>query len=1207
MLKFSRAYPGRLEVKLMQPQERAFKFKGFTLDLRRGCLRGPDGEIELRPKSFEILRYLVENAGRLVPKNEIMNVVWPNVIVTGDSLARCVSDVRLALGDRGQRIIRTVPRRGYLFAVPTCLTEAEAISADRPAGGFGLSDNEITTDDASGVVSMRDPAPNRDPSGPALLKAGSRSSERRQLTVICCGLVGSTALASRLDPEDLRVLFADYHRCCIDLIGRFGGMVAAFSGDRVLAYFGYPEAHENDAERAVRSGLALIDAVAKLALPLAPSLHLRVGIASGLVVLGSAALDEASGGLAAIGEAPGLAAQLQSIATTDAVVIAASTRDLARGLFDYRELGRVSLEGLAEPVAAWQVVGTSGAESRFEALRDGRLTPLIGRDEEIDLLLRRWQQIQSGEGRVVLISGEPGIGKSRLVRALRDRSANATVLSFYCSPIFQDTPLFPVITQLERIAGFSRSDTSEERLAKFEALVDRSIGDEAIALIAALLSLQTDRYPPPDVSPQRRRERTLHAVIAQLDSVAGKRPVLAVFEDAHWMDPTTLELLDLIVDRARDLPVLLLVTHRPEFAPPWASHAHATTLVLNRLGNREVGTIADYVTGKRLPRELYEQIIDLSDGVPLFVEELVKTVLESGLLLERDDEYLLDGPVPPFAIPNTLQGLLTARLDRLGPAKEAAQIGAALGREFSYELIRAVADWLPEHRLQEALQSLVRSELVYCRGSPPDAIYLFKHALLQDAACETLLRSRRRELHARIAAVLEERFPEITDQQPQLLAHHFTEAGLVEEAVTYWGKAGRRSADRSAMAEAATQFQKGLDQLALLPDNPERRRQELEFHAALGAVLMIVKGYGAPETGQAYTRARELWGELGSPSEVPQARFGELIYYNVRGDLALSLRLAEDLLRLSIQREDSGGIVLGHASCGGNLFYMGQFARSRSDLEKALARYDPTAHRSLVDQVGFHPQVRSQAQLGLALFCLGYSDQAFKLVNAATAAARRLSHLPTLANALGWRTLLWLVGGDARLGEAGDELATVATEQDFPQWRAFGTIYHGWARVKAGDVAEGLPLLRSGSGAFRATGAEVWAPHNIALLARACELAGRIEEALRLFDEAVQIVGRTGERWFAAELNRQKGDFLLRRGHPENAEELYHEATKIAVEQGARLWELRAAVSLARLWRDQGRRAEAGERLAQVYDALTEGFDIPDLREAKALRDELIA
>jgi class 3 adenylate cyclase len=489
-----------------------------------------------------VLRYLVENAGRLVPKNEIIKAIWPNVIVGDESLARCISDVRLALRDRGQRIVRTVPRRGYLLAVSTYEVKTDATSADRAEAGLSIirsSGSPIAADEVSGVVSMRDPAANRDASGTELPK--QQTAERRQLTVVCCGLVGSAALASRLDPEDLRAVIADYYRCCNELIGRFGGMVGAFSGDRVVGYFGYPEAHEDDAERAVRAGLALIDAIAKLKIRLAPSLHARIGVASGLVVLGGAALDEASREPTATGEAPDLAAQLLAIAPADAVVIASSTRHLVRGFFDYREVGRVSLEDLAEPVAAWQVVGASGAESRFEALRDAGLTPLIGRDEEIDLLWRRWRQIEAGEGRVVLISGEAGIGKSRLVRALQDRLADDAVLNFYCSPIYQDTSLFPVITQLERIAGFSRNDAPEQRFAKFEALIHRSVGDEAIALIAALLSVPTgERYPRPNLSPQRRREKTLEAVLAHIAALTSKRPFLWFLKmRIGWTRPRT--------------------------------------------------------------------------------------------------------------------------------------------------------------------------------------------------------------------------------------------------------------------------------------------------------------------------------------------------------------------------------------------------------------------------------------------------------------------------------------------------------------------------------------------------------------------------------------------------------------------------------------------------------------------------------------------
>jgi DNA-binding response OmpR family regulator/class 3 adenylate cyclase len=824
-----------VEEKASKPAE-MMRFDGFTIDLAgRSLLDGNGSEVPLTRSEFALLVALARHPGRVLSRDQLLDAALGRRAEPYDrSIDVLIGRLRRKIepDPKVPRFIVTVVGEGYKFAA-------------------GLRENRPAAQPAVDA-----PAPEVEP------RAQPHSTERRQLTVMCCGLAGSTALASRLDPEDLRTVITEYHRSCTDLIGRFGGMVAAFSGDRVLAYFGYPEANEDDAERAVRAGLALVDAVAKFQFRSAPPQHVRIGIASGLVVLGSAALDKASREIIAIGEAPDLAAQLLSIAPPDAVVIAAGTRHLVRSLFDYRELGRVALEGLVEPVAAWQVVGASAAASRFEALREGRSIPLIGRDEETELLLRRWQQIQSGQGRVVLISGEPGIGKSRLVRALQDRLASDAALSFYCSPIYQDTPLFPVVTGLERIAGFSRNDTPENRLAKFEALAHRSIGDEAIALIAALLSVPIgDRYPQPNLSPQRRRERMLGAVLAQLAASAGERPVLVVFEDAHWIDPTSRELLDLIVDRARNLPLLLLITYRPDFMPPWVGHAHTTTLVLNRLGSRQVIAMADQITGKRLPREVYGRVVELSDGVPLFVEELVRTVLEAGLLRELDDEYSLWRQLPPLAVPDTLQGLLTARLDRLGPAKEVAQTGAALGREFPYEAIRAVSDPLPEQRLREALERLVQSELLYCRGVPPDALYVFRHTLLQEAAYETLLRGKARELHARIAAVLEERFPEIADQQPELLAHHCTEAGSIEQAVSYWAKAGRQSAARSAMFEAEAQLRRALQLLSDLPNSRERKRQEFELQVTLAVALMESKGHVHPQVTEVLGHARSLIAE----------------------------------------------------------------------------------------------------------------------------------------------------------------------------------------------------------------------------------------------------------------------------------------------------------------------------------------------------------
>ena len=586
--------------------------------------------------------------------------------------------------------------------------------------------------------------------------------------------------------------------------------------------------------------------------------------------------------------------------------------------------------------------------------------------------------------------------------------------------------------------------------------------DEDVALLADLLSLPaSERYPLPNLSPQRKKERTLEALLRQLEGLARQQPVVMVFEDAHWIDPTSRELLDLTVERVRSLPVLLIVTFRPEFQPPWTGQPQVTMLALNRLDRHDRTALVEQIAGgKALPDEVVAQIVERTDGVPLFVEELTKSVLESGVLRE---ERIVRARSASAMGSRPLAHSLMARLDRLASVRQVAQIGAAIGREFSYALLRAVSR-LPEDELQAALARLVASELVFQRGTPPDAVYSFKHALVQDAAHGSLLRSARQQLHAQIAEALESHSPELMDSQPELFAQHYAEAGLVEKSVAFWGKAGHRSAARSAMAEAAAQFQKGLDQLALLPDTPERQRQELEFRSALGAVLQAVKGHAAPETGHAYARARELWEQLGSPSEFLQVPYGQSRYHAFRGEFDLAQRLDEDLLRLSRQRNDSAGLVLGHYSSGRNLMFAGRFASSRSHLEEVLALYDPISHRSLVHQAGIHPQVDSQAYLGIVLFCLGFPDQALARTNAAIAEARRLAHPPSLAVSLAiGAMLLSLVGDDAVLGEWADQLVALATEQGFPYWRAQGAIYRGWVKVRNGDVAEGMSLLRSGS------------------------------------------------------------------------------------------------------------------------------------------------
>jgi len=737
-------------------------------------------------------------------------------------------------------------------------------------------------------------------------------AERRQLTVMFCDLVGSTELSSRLDPEDLREVIAAYHRAAADAVKSFDGFVAKYMGDGVLVYLGYPQAHEDDAERAVRAGLGVIDAVGRLDIK-SVQLQARVGIATGLVVVDDLIGEGSAQEQSVVGETPNLAARLQALAEPGTVVIAASTRRLVADLFEYRDLGTVEVKGIAAPVPAWQVLRPSSVASRFEALRGAALSRLIGRDEEVDLLLRRWARAKGGDGQIVLISGEPGIGKSRITTKLEERlrAEPHLHLRYFCSPYCRDSALYPFIDQLWHAAEFARDDPPTAKLKKLEAVLFRAAQpDEDVPLLADLMSLSVSaRHPLPNLSPQRKKERTLQALLRQLEGLARQQPVVMVFEDAHWIDPTSRELLDLAVERVRTLPALLIVTFRPEFQPPWTGQPQVSMLALNRLDRHDRTVLVEQVAGgKLLPTEVINQIADRTDGVPLFIEELTKSVLESG--------------VQTVGIPTTLYDSLMARLDRLASVRRLAQIGSAIGRDFSYPLLQAVSG-LPEDELRPALARLVDSELVFQRGAPPDAVYSFKHALVQDAAHDSLLRNVRRQLHAQIVEAIEAHSPELMDSQPELFARHYAEAGLVEKSVIFWTKAGRRSAARSAMAEAAAQFQKGLDQLALLPDDPNRKRQELELRSSLSAVLIAVKGFAASETGDAFARARKLWEQLGSPGEFLQIPYGQSRYHMNRGELDLAQRLDKDLLRLSQQRNDAAGLVLGHYSSGRTMVFAG--------------------------------------------------------------------------------------------------------------------------------------------------------------------------------------------------------------------------------------------------------------------------------------------
>ncbi len=1039
-------------------------------------------------------------------------------------------------------------------------------------------------------------------------EVSAASAERRQLTVMLCDLVGSTALSARLDPEDLRGVIGAYHRCCTELVERHGGFVAKYMGDGVLAYFGYPQAHEHDAERAVRAGLALVEAVPKLKTAAGVPLQVRVGIATGLVVVGDLIGAGAAQEQAVVGETPNLAARLQALAEPGAVVISASTRRLTGGLFDYRDLGAVALKGFAEKVLAWQALGASAAESRFEALR-ASTTPLVGRDEEIDLLLRRWERAKGGDGCVVLISGEPGIGKSRIAQTILERLSGEphTRLRYFCSPHHQDSAFYPSITQLERAAGFRRDDTNEQRLAKLEAVLALAVNDlgEAVPLLAGLLSVPTgDRYPALDLTPQKRKERTLRAQLAQVEGLAARQPVLMLYEDVHWSDPTTRETLDLLVDRVATLRVLVMITFRPEFAPPWVGRPQVTLISLNRLPRRLRAEMITHVAGgKVLPQEIADQITDRTDGVPLFIEELTKAVVESGLLVASGNRYVTTGPATPLAIPTSLQASLLARLDRLAPTRDVAQIAAALGRQFSHELISAVAA-MPREQLDDALAQLVQAELIFRRGTPPDAEYTFKHALVQDAAYGTLLRSRCQQLHHRIVATLEDKFPEIVAAQPALLARHCAEAALAEKAVVYWLKAGQQALARSAMTEAVAQLRKGLDALAALPDGPGRQQHELDLQLALGPALTATKGYSAPEVGGTIARARALAEQVDRPEYLVPLLYGQCSFHFVRGELKLVLSLAEQLEKIGAARNDVAAQLLGRRGQGQTRCVLGDFVAARALLEQCHGLGDP-AHRTIGGGLPEDPYAHMLVYLASTLAYLGYIDQARSRLNEALSEARRLNHAFTLALVLFFATgIAWITRSPEMQGHAEEALA-LSTEHGFPLFSGHATAHRGASLTALGQGQEGLSLLAQGLVAVRATGAVVGTPGLLMWLAETYAVLGQPVEGLNCLAEAARIIETTEERVGEAELHRLRGDLLNATGDPAAAERSYHRALAVARRQSAKLLELRASIGLARLWCKQGKHGEARDLLASVYGWFTEGFEAADLKEAKALLDGL--
>ena len=1135
----------------------AYQFDRFVLSLEQGVLRASDGvELPLRPKSFALLRLFVENAGRLLDRDAIMSAIWPDVFVTDDSITQCVGDIRRALGGAAPRLLQTLPRRGYRF---------------------------------TGEVVEGDGVPPRPSEPPGV-------GERRQLTVLFADLVDSTALAEQLDPEDVGEVIGAFQRRCAASIGGAGGHVARCLGDGALALFGFPQAREDAAERAVRAGLALAGATFAAPPAVSRRLQVRVGIATGLVIV-----EPAGGGGAdetLVGRPLHLADRLQALAEPGTVVIAEGTRRLVGGLFALENLGRQRLKGFGSPVQAWRVSGEGAAESRFAALRGDSPASLIGRRQELQLLLDRWEQAKEGEGQLVLLAGEAGIGKSRLVRALREalgREPDA-LLSHQGSPQHTDTALHPVIGYLERAIGSPHAAAPEAQLARLEALLVSAPADarQDAWLLADLLGL-----PGPDrqaaIEPQQRKERTLRVLLAHVAGLAARGPVLAIFEDMHWADPTTLEFLGRLVVLLQRLPALAVVTCRPEFTPPWGGQGHATTLSLGRLGRKQCeALIGQVAAGRSVPAAVRERILARTDGVPLFVEELTRMLLEAG---EPDA-----GRQSELAIPETLHDSLTARLDRLAPVKPVAQVAAVIGREFDHALLAGAAD-LRDDELRGALDRLIAAGLIFRRADLPGAGYSFKHALVRDAAYAGLVRARRQQLHARIAALVEERFPHLTASRPEMLAHHWSEAGSAEKATAYRLRAGMRALGRSATKEAVAQLAAGIAMLEQMPPGPARQRRELDLQIAYGAALVGARGPAATEPAAAYGRARELCALSGERQPLTQVLFGLWASHNVRDELDAAQAVATELLDLAEQGHGGPARVLGCRTLGTTALLRGDLAASRARLDELLALGRPAAGAPDFPYP-YDPWLTGQGYLSVTMLLLGHPGQALAHSDRSLLGAREAGHHHTLALVLFCRCVLaQLCRDQEELELQTTALQAVSAERGFAFWSAAAEVFRGWLLSQAGNRQDGIARLRAGLDAYRAADARAYVAYMLGLLAEAHGRAGDVAEADALLGEALAHVERSEARVAEAELRRLQGHLRLSLPRPDRAaaEECFRHALAVARRQGAGWWELRTATSLARLWASGGDHAKARDLLAPILVRLTEGGGMPDLTEAGAL------
>lgn len=1044
--------------------------------------------------------------------------------------------------------------------------------------------------------------------GTPILKPLKDEPQWRPLTVLFCDLVGSTSLAERKDPEEFRTLLLAYQACCHRVIKQFGGAIAQFLGDGVLAYFGYPRAYEHDAQRAVEASLCLLESVAALAPP-GEALKVRIGLHTGMVIIGS---ERAAGYLTAqaMGDTPHMAARLQAAAQPNTVLLSPTTARQVRDGFALKKLNARRLKGFSRETLVYQVQGTCQSSQAKAATAPFDLAPLIGRYKELERGRRQWQRVQRAGKRLGLqIVGEPGIGKSRFIRVLKEEAhqAGGVVLECRCSPYYQHSALRPFIDLLQREFGLKRTDSQAAKSAKLKQGIN-SAGlsvSELFPFLGKLLHI-ADGSTLPSLAPHKARERTLEALSALLTARALEGPTLLIIEDLQWADPSTLELTEKLVRARERAPLLWVLSHRSEFEIPWRLPLRTLPLTLGRLTEAQSEALATGIAGKPLPQDVSQHILAHTDGIPLFIEELTKAVLESGILQERDDHYELRGPLPHALIPQTIFDSLMPRFDRLGEALPVAQAAAALGREFSYPLLEAVSAH-SKMRLRHALDKLQAAQLLFCMGNSPEPVYCFKHALIRDAAYHSLLKSQRQFIHGRIARILEQKFPEAAETQPELLAYHYQEAALYRPAIDYWQKAGQHAVKHSANHEAIRHFKQGLALLPGLPDPNERLQKEFILQSALGAPLIMTQGYSAPEVENTYARALELSQKGGEPQQRFTALRGLWVFYLVKAEYRKALKLGEQLMGIATGEQDSGLRLEAHMTLGIPFFYCANFTQACAHLGEALALYIPQQHRAHAFLYGQDPGIACSGFQAWALLLMGYPDQARKIMAHTLRLAKRQSHPFSLAYALHFKALVHQVCDEPPWVEkiTHTQIA-LCQEQGFPLFSGSGMIFQGWALVEKGNGQEGIVRMQRGIEIWRSTGAELARTYWSALLAESYGTIQQVEKGLAAITEAFSTMDKNEAFFYEAELYRIKGDLLLRlKGSALEAEDYFQQALAIAKRQKTKLLELRAATCLGRLWKESGKRQEARKLLGEIYNWFTEGFDTADLKQAEALLIEL--